>query len=81
MKAIDSGSGKVQAISTPSNRPGIRSAGWALPYEPPEQPALTVKAGTPNSSMKASFDIIAASLASTALQLLEACCSVLAKVA
>src|SRR5213076_2701600 len=40
--AIESGSGKVQAISAPSKSPGSPSASWMLPYEPPEQPALTV---------------------------------------
>ena len=41
------GSGNVHMIKIPSNRPGIRSAGMALPYEPPEQPALTENVGTP----------------------------------
>ncbi|MNV78018.1 hypothetical protein D3C71_1714860 [compost metagenome] len=80
-KAIESGSGKVHEISTPSNSPGMRSAGCVLPWEPPEQPALTVNTGTPKRSIVASFDIIAASLASTALQLFDACWSVLANVA
>ena len=75
---MDSASGNVELISTPSNRPGKASATCRLVYAPPDPPVLTVYAGTPNVSMKCSFPIIVVSPARNGLQLLVGWLSVLA---